>query len=358
MTQATQPLVSIIVPIYNVERYVDECLASIRAQTYANLEILLVEDCSTDGSLKALETHLEDPRVRLIRHERNGGLSAARNTGIEAANGDYVMFVDSDDLVVPELVANCLAVVKTGADVIVYDYAAFRDGGAPPHIGGTDEAARPVRLAGVEYFQLPQFAWLKFIRAGLLENPRLRFPVGLYYEDWPFHWELGFVAESISRIPFAGYQYRLRGDSITGSGGRKLLHALDSQRLVADVLERYDATEPVREVFAQKVHSGSWFVLTNIEAPLIQEALRTVRRNRATMETTSRNGGRARFKEAFVAVLLKLPDPVGVGLLRSAQMALNMLSPARRAQRREVRRQYQSREASKQLPDAGARQDG
>lgn len=358
MTQATQPLVSIIVPVYNVERYVDECLASIRAQTYANLEILLVEDCSTDGSLKALEPHLEDPRVRLIRHERNGGLSAARNTGIEAASGDYVMFVDSDDLVVPELVVNCLAAVRTGADVVVYDYAAFRDGGAPPHNGGTEETAGPVRLAGVDYFQLPQFAWLKFIRAGLLENPRLRFPVGLYYEDWPFHWELGFVAESISRIPFAGCQYRLRGDSITGSGGRKLLHALDSQRLVADVLARYDATEAVRDVFAQKVHSGSWFVLTNIEAPLIPEALRSVRRNRATMETTSRNGGRTGFKEAFVAVLLKLPDSAGVGLLRSAQTALNILSPARRAQRRElVGRQHQSREASKQLPDAGARRD-
>ena len=82
MTPASNPLVSVIVPVYNVERYVDECLASIRAQTYANLEILVVEDCSTDGSLQALTPHLDDPRVRLIRHGKNGGLSAARNTGI------------------------------------------------------------------------------------------------------------------------------------------------------------------------------------------------------------------------------------------------------------------------------------
>ena len=130
MTQVTQPLVSIIVPVYNVERYVDECLASIRAQTYVNLEILLVEDCSTDGSLKALAPHLEDPRVRLIRHERNGGLSAARNTGIEAATGDYVMFVDSDDLVDVTLVAACVACAqRTGTEVVTYDCKPFMDGG-------------------------------------------------------------------------------------------------------------------------------------------------------------------------------------------------------------------------------------
>lgn len=359
MTPASNPLVSVIVPVYNVERYVDECLASIRAQTYANLEILVVEDCSTDGSLQALAPHLEDPRVRLIRHEKNGGLSAARNTGIEAATGEYVMFVDSDDLVVPALVDTCLAAaVKTGVDVVIYDYVDFKDGGTPPAIGDMEGASAPVILTGAEYFQLPQFAWLKFIRAGLLENSGLRFPIGLYYEDWPFHWELGFVARGICRVPFAGCRYRLRSDSITGSGGRKLLHALDSQRLVADVLERYDAAEMVRNVFAQKVHSGSWFVLTNIEPPLIPEAIRALRQNKATIEKALGKGGLSRLKKAFIMILLKLPDPVDAGLLRIAQVALNMLSPARRAQGLAlVRQQYQSRKPGMQLPAAEARQD-
>lgn len=87
MNCQNNPLVSVIVPVYNVEQYLDECLNSIRQQTYRNLEIIVVEDCSTDNSLNTFIKHSEDPRVKLIQHEKNSGLSAARNTGIDAAKG-------------------------------------------------------------------------------------------------------------------------------------------------------------------------------------------------------------------------------------------------------------------------------
>lgn len=87
MNHQNNPLVSVIVPVYNVEQYLDECLYSIRQQTYENLEIIVVEDCSTDKSLEVLSKHLNDQRIKLIRHEKNSGLSAARNTGIDAAKG-------------------------------------------------------------------------------------------------------------------------------------------------------------------------------------------------------------------------------------------------------------------------------
>ena len=96
MSTAINPLISVIVPVYNVELYIYACLNSIKQQTYKNLEIIVIEDCSTDSSKLALKPHLKDERIKIIQHTTNSGLSVARNTGIEAAAGDYIMFVDSD----------------------------------------------------------------------------------------------------------------------------------------------------------------------------------------------------------------------------------------------------------------------
>ena len=107
MNAIEKPLISIIVPVYNVERYIDACLDSIKQQTYKNSEIILVEDCSTDNSNQIIQAHLADQRIRIIQHKVNGGLSAARNTGMQAATGEYMMFVDSDDLIESTLVCSC-----------------------------------------------------------------------------------------------------------------------------------------------------------------------------------------------------------------------------------------------------------
>ena len=232
MSASDRLLVSIIVPAYNVARYLDCCLESIRAQTWEHLEIIVVEDCSTDDSLAHLQPHLADPRVHLIRHERNAGLSAARNTGIEAARGDYVLFVDSDDAIAPALVETCVSVARAqDVDVVVFDFAPFQDGGPLPALGpGAGGGERP--LAQAEYFELPHFAWLKFMRRSLLASRELRFPVGYFYEDWPFHWELGLQARSMRRLDGRWYAYRQRAASISASSGRKLLDQFAVQEMV------------------------------------------------------------------------------------------------------------------------------
>ena len=95
-------MLSFIVPVYNVEEYLDECLHSLRLQEYRNVEIICVDDGSPDNSVAIVRRHrLKDPRVRLVRRP-NGGLSAARNTGVAAARGEYIAFVDSDDTVPPD----------------------------------------------------------------------------------------------------------------------------------------------------------------------------------------------------------------------------------------------------------------
>lgn len=116
--------ISVIVPIYNVESYLEQCLQSIVAQTYTDLEIILVNDGSTDQSVKICENFVQrDSRVKVI-HQINGGVSSARNTGIKAATGEYITFVDSDDWLEKEMYQNMISANKmhNNAEVIMCDY--------------------------------------------------------------------------------------------------------------------------------------------------------------------------------------------------------------------------------------------
>ena len=114
------PLVSIIVPVYQVEKYLEKCLGSIIGQTYGNLEIILVDDGSTDHGPAICDRYqTEDSRIQVI-HQANGGLSHARNVGLAAATGDFISFVDSDDWIEPQMIdALMSALQETGADIAV-----------------------------------------------------------------------------------------------------------------------------------------------------------------------------------------------------------------------------------------------
>lgn len=121
--QQKTPLISIIVPVYQVKDYVGECVASLLAQTYTNLEILLVDDGSTDGSGEICDRYAErESRVRVI-HQENQGPSVARNAGLDTAKGEYVAFVDSDDVVLPDFIEALYRLVKKyQADIAACDY--------------------------------------------------------------------------------------------------------------------------------------------------------------------------------------------------------------------------------------------
>lgn len=332
MSRPTRPLVSVIVPVYNVERYLDECMDSIRQQTYPHLEIIVVEDCSTDGSLRALEPHLADPRVCLLRHVRNGGLSSARNTGIEAATGDYLMFVDSDDVVDAGLVEACLdAEMQTGADVVLYGFTVFRDGyfDAMPAAG----PQRLGRIMGAEYFELPHFAWLKFMRTSMLKNTTLRFPVDQYYEDWLFHWEIGFAAHHMEQLHRPLYHYRQRNDSITASAGKKLFHIFSAHQLLATVIKKHAAAPDIRRALAMKINRGIWYVLITIEAGLLNEAIWRARQHLSVMREHRRHGS-PNFKNAALLLALRLPPPIALAAVHAIRIAATALSPSRRNVRR------------------------
>lgn len=183
------PLVSVIVPMYRVEQYIVACLESIRAQTYSNLQIILVDDGSPDESVRLVESVARvDSRVQIIR-QSNAGVSAARNTGLDHAHGDYICFVDGDDTVKPRFVESFVEVAtQTGADLVLA-WGPYPSPGAD-----ADDPASDMKLwkkshaiAEILYPRIVVGCWNKIYsreligRAGLAFETRLRMGEGLSF---------------------------------------------------------------------------------------------------------------------------------------------------------------------------------
>lgn len=208
-------LISVIVPIYNVERYLEKCIDSIIAQTYQNLEIILCDDGSTDGCGAICDRYAGlDSRIQVI-HKPNGGLSDARNAGIEIARGNWYVFIDSDDFITSDTVERMYAAaVSTGSQIAVCNIIRIYDD------GGTESFYRPsteeTLLAGESRFEtLKQpSACNKLFRADLFEG--VRFPKGKFYEDTFVYHVLAHQAENIVLTGHDGYFYLSRRESILG----------------------------------------------------------------------------------------------------------------------------------------------
>ena len=252
MVECKQPLISIIVPVYQVKDYVGECVESLMAQTYMNLEILLVDDGSTDGSGAICDEYAcGDNRIRVI-HQENQGLSSARNTGLDQAKGEYVAFVDSDDAVRPDFIeilydladryqadiAACAyelgEIRATGAqiknDICVanlfrdknIDSATDRHGhskydGSVTEICMTSE--QMLRQWHGRYKKWETVAWNKLYRKRIWDgsdgSDAIRFPIGRRHEDVLTSHLIVANAGRIVLTTQKLYMYRTREDSIT-----------------------------------------------------------------------------------------------------------------------------------------------
>lgn len=218
---ASEPLVSVIVPVYNVERYLEECVSSLVAQTYGNIEIILVDDGSTDGS-DALCDRLAgtDPRIRVL-HKPNGGLSDARNHGLREASGEWISFVDSDDWVSPVFIEALLrAALDNGCEISAIPFGKpFKDGVRCALVDSLAPVAPAMPLASpcVQRLMLYQALdtgapWRLYAKAPLGEDP---FPVGLYYEDLASVYRIVRRVDRVAVLDCRDlYAYRMRGDSI------------------------------------------------------------------------------------------------------------------------------------------------
>lgn len=211
-------LISVVLPIYNVEKYLEDCIESVRRQTYRNLEIILVDDGSTDRSSVICDNYLQiDSRVKVI-HKKNGGLSDARNVGIKASTGLYIALIDSDDLVAPEFIEDLYKqCMLTDSHVAICRYCRFENEivqrSATENnisvITGEEVIEKIYQGIASEYGFV---AWNKLYHRSLFEN--IKYPVGKIYEDTVTTYKLLLLAERVVLVGKPLYFYRVRPDSI------------------------------------------------------------------------------------------------------------------------------------------------
>ena len=228
----SEPLISVIVPVYNVEGFLDQCLESIVSQSYRHLEILVVDDGSTDSSGAICDRWAErDERIRVI-HQPNGGLSAARNTALDVMSGEWVIMVDSDDLLHPSAASVLLdAIVGDKADIVVGDYVIV-NGNEEPQWPSINEKidhrifSQQEALLAIFYQQgLTHSAWARIYRASLFDG--IRYPVGLLYEDLAIIYPLLKKCDKVVKIDNCVYGYRQRESSILGNFSPRRADVLD-----------------------------------------------------------------------------------------------------------------------------------
>ena len=215
------PLVSIVVPVYNVENYIERCLASIRDQDYHNIEVIIVDDRGSDNSIPIARRFIEstaDERFRIYTNEVNKGLSGARNSGLREAKGEYVYFLDSDDYITPDCISRLVAPLSSRKyDVVIGNYskettartviAPFGCGEGP--VEGNEAILRGYRL-GHWYVM----AWNKLCNRDFLLYNRLWFEEGLLHEDVLWSFQVFSLARSIYLVDAPTYHYIIRDQSI------------------------------------------------------------------------------------------------------------------------------------------------
>ena len=211
----SSPLVSVVVPVFNVEEYLHQCVDSVLSQTHDALEVVLVDDGSTDGSGAICRSYQADPRVRVI-HQANRGLSGARNTGLAACQGSYVTFLDSDDWWAPTFVSTLLSAMESEPAVGVAAASFIRVPGGPYGFPATTEVLLSPRetidrFAGSQHTLLT-VAWAKLYRRDVLDG--VRFPEGRLHED-EFTTYKALLGSGTALVPQPLYFYRQRSTGIT-----------------------------------------------------------------------------------------------------------------------------------------------
>ena len=218
--------VSIIIPVYKVEPYIERCIDSVLRQTYRNLEVILVDDCSPDRSMDIVHEHIEASELSkgqqfiYLKHDHNRGLSAARNTGINAATGEYIYFLDSDDWIIPKCVELMVGCVKMHPDVeMVYagakatrglEWLSFEKKNLPEYSDNRDWINQTLLKRSV----LNMTAWNKLARRSFIIENNLFFEEGYIHEDEIWNFEMAKYVSKIAICKHDTYIYDVREGSI------------------------------------------------------------------------------------------------------------------------------------------------
>lgn len=236
-------LISVIIPVYNVSKYLKQCVDSVLNQTYRNLEIILVDDGSTDCSGVICDQYAQTDQRVIVIHKENGGLSDARNTGLEVAKGEYIGFVDSDDFIHPDMYKILSKLLEEKkADIASANWQSFFDGKENDicesrtgkvlvfeHIESLE-----FLIYGKDKYKISFSVWDRLYRKNVVEN--FYFPKGKCYEDIVWSAKVFYEAKKYVYIDKDLYYYRRRDDSIVGSDSKYGI----SERVITDEIPQIE----------------------------------------------------------------------------------------------------------------------
>lgn len=248
------PKVSIIIPVYNVEQYLAKCLDSVCGQTYKDLEIICVNDCSPDNCAEILNKYAEqDDRIILVTREKNGGLSAARNSGLDAATGEYIYFIDSDDWIDLDYIEKMVDAIKNNdADIAINtSMIAEKNNISKPYFHLNHEENYNNFIKTKEAIEnILWSACTKIIRTSFLKKYNLKFPEGFVDEDLYFHYVSLVNTNMIYIVNGSNYHYVSRDSSICNTNKNKDIEVMKIYSLVFDYFNEHNLLNNGVKIFA------------------------------------------------------------------------------------------------------------
>ena len=259
-----KPLVSVIIPVYNVEPYLEECINSVLVQTYTNLQIILVDDGSTDNCPKLCDEYAQKDNRIFVIHQNNTGLSGARNTGMNHAKGEWWTFVDSDDIIHPQMIESLMNIILTNncevaacRNVDFFNINNLTRGLTEKKI--TSKKIYLYDYMGIKYWST---AWGKIYNHKLFE--KTKYPLGRLHEDEFTTYKLLYNAKNIFYCPDELYFYRLRKNSITAN--IKLKNLIDINDALQERLDFFNQRKEEQLVKRTLIAYSYFFVkLNNVE---------------------------------------------------------------------------------------------
>ena len=268
-----RPLVSLIIPVYNVEKYLRKALKSVEEQTLKDIEVIIVNDGSTDGSKAIIEEFAARNSNFVVINQQNKGLSGARNTGISVSTGDYIAFMDSDDFVTPDFL-ECLytSAIENEADIVCCNYnlyypqldlSIYMPFTSLPGIYSNSKALKKLILdMGLHYF-----AWNKLCKRTLFFDNQIRF-YDMYFEDVATSPRLFYYAKKVVLLGRALYNYTSRESSILSTVSlRKINDFIKSLGVIRNFLEKqksYDKYKGHIWVYSQRAKLVSYYLILQL----------------------------------------------------------------------------------------------
>lgn len=248
-------LISVIIPVYNTEQYIEKSIQSVLAQTYHNLEIIVIDDGSTDGSIEIVKAYAEgDPRV-LIHSIPNSGVSAARNAGIELSHGEYICFIDSDDCISPFFCERLYQAIGDSDISICGVSVPTKTKTSFTHVSQQSKKSAKEYLCdvmGMKYSAHP--IWNKLIRRNILIDNGLRFEEGRYFEDMIMSSQLAIHISNVTYINEDLYYYYIHEKSIMTEKKDKLAYDyLYANYKVFKVLEEGGLIKDLKNTFLESL---------------------------------------------------------------------------------------------------------